>query len=176
MSENKTTLLAERRAARARVPERPRHEKPAYGQRRGSNWTGAPTAGELTTINDKTRKGFTEHEMLDNTELVHMNGRVYDPLIGRFASSDPNYDCGLQTQGWNRYAYVGNKALSFKDSTGFDLEQITVTASRWRPLSWVSMQTSWAYTEINLEAIFDQIDMSSLTGQLEMRISPKPVH
>ncbi len=51
----------------------------AYGQRRGSNWTGAPTPAELTTINDKTRKEFTRHEMLDNTDLVHMNGRVYDP-------------------------------------------------------------------------------------------------
>jgi RHS repeat-associated protein len=91
----------------------------AYGQRRGSNWTGAPTPAELTTINDKTRKGFTEHEMLDNTDLVHMNGRVYDPVIGRFASSDPGYDRGLRTQGWNRYAYVGNRTLSRLDSTGF---------------------------------------------------------
>lgn len=48
-----------------------------------------------------------------------MNGRVYDPLVGRVVSSDPNYDCGLQTQGWNRYSYVGNKTLSATDPTGF---------------------------------------------------------
>jgi RHS repeat-associated protein len=91
----------------------------AYGQRRGTNWSGSPTSGEMTTINDTTRKGFTEHEMLDSTELVHMNGRVFDPVIGRFVSADPIEDCGLGTQGWNRYGYVGNRTLTFKDPSGF---------------------------------------------------------
>jgi RHS repeat-associated protein len=91
----------------------------AYGQRRGTNWTGSPTSGELATINDTTRNGFTEHEMLDSTELVHMNGRVFDPVIGRFVSADPIEDCGLGTQGWNRYAYVGNRVATLKDPTGF---------------------------------------------------------
>ena len=48
----------------------------AYGQRRGSNWTGAPTPAELTTITDKTRKGFTEHEMLDNRKLPRIRDSV----------------------------------------------------------------------------------------------------
>jgi RHS repeat-associated protein len=65
--------------------------------------------------------------MLDNTDLVHMNGRVFDPVVGRFVSSDPNYDCGLKTQGWNRYSYVGNKTLSATDPTGFDIEEFTST-------------------------------------------------
>jgi RHS repeat-associated protein len=105
----------------------------AYGQRRGSNWTGAPTSGELTTINDKTRKGFTEHEMLDNTDLVHMTGRVYDPVIGRFASSDPLLSCADNGQKWNRYAYVKNSPLSRIDPSGLDdvsLEEFLVSASR----------------------------------------------
>ncbi|MGH8239533.1 MAG: hypothetical protein ACREXP_21320 [Steroidobacteraceae bacterium] len=55
----------------------------AFGARRGVNWTGAPTPAELTSMNDKTRKGFTMHEHLDSTGFIHMNGRVYDPLIGR---------------------------------------------------------------------------------------------
>ena len=38
----------------------------AYGDRRGSNWTGDPSSGELDTINGVTRRGFTEHEMLDS--------------------------------------------------------------------------------------------------------------
>ena len=33
-------------------------------------------------------EGFTGHEMMSSLELVHMNGRVYDPLIGRFLSPD----------------------------------------------------------------------------------------
>lgn len=44
----------------------------AYGQRRGTNWSGTPTPADLSMINATTRKGFTEHEMLDSTGLVHM--------------------------------------------------------------------------------------------------------
>ncbi len=92
----------------------------AYGDRRGSNWTGDPTSGELTTMNNLTRRGFTEHEMLDSSALVHMNGRAYNPIVGRFVGADPMMnDCGLGTQGWNRYGYVGNRALSATDPTGF---------------------------------------------------------
>ena len=101
----------------------------AYGQRRGSNWVGAPTPAELTTINDKTRKGFTEHEMLDNTDLVHMNGRVFDPIIGRFVSGDPVDGCGDNTQRWNRYAYVKNSPMSRIDPSGFD--DLPVFTSTW---------------------------------------------
>src|SRR5690606_19833204 len=31
-----------------------------------------------------TTRSFTGHEMMDETGLVHMNGRVYDPAISRF--------------------------------------------------------------------------------------------
>lgn len=33
-------------------------------------------------------RGFSSHEMLDDVRLVHMNGRVYDPVLGRFLSQD----------------------------------------------------------------------------------------
>ncbi len=57
--------------------------------------------------------------MLDSSALVHMNGRAYNPIAGRFVSADPFFDCGLGTQGWNRYNYVGNRAMSATDPTGF---------------------------------------------------------
>jgi RHS repeat-associated protein len=84
----------------------------------GQRSAGSPTSGERATINDTTRKGFTEHEMLDSTDLVQMNGRVFDPVIGRFVSADPYIDCSLETQGHNRYAYVGNPAVTLKDPSG----------------------------------------------------------
>jgi RHS repeat-associated protein len=51
--------------------------------------------------------------------LVHMGGRVYDPMIGRFLSADPNVQYPLSPQSYNRYAYVNNNPLSFTDPTGY---------------------------------------------------------
>ncbi|MGH3804907.1 MAG: hypothetical protein ACRDTD_33140, partial [Pseudonocardiaceae bacterium] len=51
----------------------------AWGRRRnGGAWNGNPAASAWTTITNTTRRGFTDHEMLDNLNLTHMNGRVYD--------------------------------------------------------------------------------------------------
>src|SRR5205814_8110039 len=47
-----------------------------------------PTRRSSDLFGNTTRKGFTGHEMLDSVALVHMNGRVYDPFLGRFLSAD----------------------------------------------------------------------------------------
>jgi len=91
----------------------------AFGQRRGTAWSGTPSSGDLSTINGLTRRGYTGHEMLDSTDLIHMNGRVYDPFIARFVSADPLVDGALNTQGWNRYSYVKNNPLTATDPSGF---------------------------------------------------------
>ncbi|MDH4165706.1 MAG: hypothetical protein OEV90_04750, partial [Gammaproteobacteria bacterium] len=78
--------------------------------------------------------------------VVHMNGRVFDPAIGRFLSADPYIDGPETTQGWNRYAYVHGRVMSATDPTGFSedndkvivsainpnevIENVTVTATR----------------------------------------------
>lgn len=95
----------------------------AYGQRRGTAWSGSPSAGDLTTINGLTRRGYTGHEMLDSTGLIHMNGRVYDPIIARFVSADPYLDTTFGTQAWNVFAYVGGNPLRFIDPSGFNGER-----------------------------------------------------
>ena len=48
-----------------------------------------------------------------------MNGRIYDPLLGRFLSADivVQFPSGLQS--YNRYSYVMNNPLSFVDPSGF---------------------------------------------------------
>jgi RHS repeat-associated protein len=81
-----------------------------------------PSASELATMAGITREGFTGHEHLDSTGLVHMNGRVYDPQLGRFISADPYVDGPESTQGWNRYSYVHNRPLSFDDPSGFGVD------------------------------------------------------
>ena len=88
----------------------------AWGKRRNAvGWTDA--TGALTSNN--TVRGYTGHEELDTVGLVHMNGRVYDPVLGRFTSADPNIQYPGNPQSYNRYCYVNNNPLSFTDPTGF---------------------------------------------------------
>jgi hypothetical protein len=48
-----------------------------------------------------------------------MNGRIYDPLIGRFMSADPYVQDSTNSQSLNRYSYVNNNPLSYTDPTGY---------------------------------------------------------
>jgi RHS repeat-associated protein len=92
----------------------------AFGARRAGNGTsGPPTAAEWQQIQAATSRGYTDHEHLDNLGLIHMNGRVYDPVLGRFLSPDPIVQSPHDTQGLNRYAYVRNNPLRFTDPTGY---------------------------------------------------------
>ena len=77
------------------------------------------TVGPSTSVRATTTRGFTGHEMIDPVGLVHMNGRVYDPEIGRFLSADPFVQETGNLQSWNRYSYVLNNPLSFTDPSGF---------------------------------------------------------
>jgi RHS repeat-associated protein len=91
-----------------------------FGQRRAAtSWSGAPTGTDLTKMNDTTRRGFTFHEHLDSSSLIHMNGRVYDPVIGRFISADPLVQAPFFSQSLNRYSYTFNNPLTFTDPSGF---------------------------------------------------------
>jgi RHS repeat-associated protein len=66
-----------------------------------------------------TDRGFTMHEHLDEMGVIHMNGRIYDPLIGRFMSADPILQAPGMLQSYNRYAYVMNNPLNLTDPSGF---------------------------------------------------------
>jgi RHS repeat-associated protein len=59
--------------------------------------------------------------MIDSIGLVNMNGRVYDPFIGRFMSADPVTEDTFAMQLLNHYSYVGNNPLSYTDMTGFGI-------------------------------------------------------
>jgi RHS repeat-associated protein len=87
----------------------------AWGKRRHPDGSPDP-AGAITS---ETNRGFTGHEQLDSVGLVHMNGRVYDPLLGRFGTPDPMTEAPFSTQGWNRYSYVGNSPVNFTDPSGY---------------------------------------------------------
>ncbi len=89
----------------------------AWGQRREQHWAGASLGTDY--IPEDSARGYTDHEHLDNVGLIHMNGRVYDPVLGRFLSPDPLVQAPHNTQSYNRYAYVFNNPLSFVDPSGY---------------------------------------------------------
>lgn len=68
--------------------------------------------------------GFGVHENLDDECLVHMEGRVYDPEMGRFLSADPTMQYPISTQGYDRYAYIGNNPVSGTDPNGYHFYDI----------------------------------------------------
>ena len=48
-----------------------------------------------------------------------MNGRIYDPLLGRFLSADVVVQNPTSLQSYNRYSYVLNNPLTQTDPSGF---------------------------------------------------------
>jgi RHS repeat-associated protein len=95
-------------------------ERDAYdpwGKRRFTNGQDDVSGGGVPP--SQTTRGFTGQEMLDSVGLVHLNGRVYDPYIGRMTSADPVVGDPLNGQTWNRYSYVYNNPLAYTDPTGY---------------------------------------------------------
>ncbi len=66
-----------------------------------------------------TTKGYTGHEMVDGLSIIHMNGRIYDPAIGRFLQADPFVPDPTDPQSYNRYSYVRNNPMNRVDPTGY---------------------------------------------------------
>ncbi len=64
------------------------------------------------------RRGYTGHEMLPEFGIINMNGRLYDPVLGRFFSPDPFVQMPGSPQGFNRYSYCLNNPLKYTDPSG----------------------------------------------------------
>ncbi|MDE6151691.1 MAG: RHS repeat-associated core domain-containing protein [Prevotella sp.] len=73
-------------------------------------------------------RGYTGHEMLPEFGLINMNGRVYDPTLGRFLSPDNYVQMPDNTQSFNRYSYCINNPLKYVDPSGelFGIDDIFI--------------------------------------------------
>src|SRR5690606_29909363 len=90
----------------------------AWGRRRDVNsWVLlAPTAS--TGLPVWLHRGYTAHEHLEPFGLINMNGRMYDPVLGRMLSPDNFIPDPLFSQDYNRYTYARNNPLIYTDPDG----------------------------------------------------------
>jgi RHS repeat-associated protein len=93
-----------------------RHSYDTWGKQRGVVYEVESSLKSLAYI--ETNRGYTGHEQIDEVDLVHMNGRVYDADLGRFMSADPLVSSPYMTNSFNRYSYVSNNPLKYTDPTG----------------------------------------------------------
>jgi RHS repeat-associated protein len=66
-------------------------------------------------------------------KLINMNGRLYDPVIGRMLSPDNNIQNSSFTQNYNRYSYCYNNPMKYTDPSGESVAGILAlyTATTW---------------------------------------------
>ncbi|CAA2142181.1 FG-GAP-like repeat-containing protein [Hyphomicrobium sp. ghe19] len=93
----------------------------AWGKRRKFDWTVYTASLPFAWQGQTLTRGYTFHEQLDPVGLIHMNGRVYDPELGRFMSPDIAIQDISNLQAFNAYSYVQNNPLSFTDPSGYFL-------------------------------------------------------
>jgi len=84
-----------------------------------NGWRAEIGANALSTKRFGTRRLRAAGQPYAPVRRIHMNGRVYDPKVGRFLSVDPVFQFPENTQSLNPYTYVLNSSLSLTDPTGF---------------------------------------------------------
>lgn len=126
-----------------------------FGKRRFANGTADPNG---TILPQNTDRGFTGHEMVDEIGLVHMNGRVYDPTIGRFMSADPYIQFAGDLQSYNRYSYLLNNPLWATDPSGYKINwgrvvrTVVAVVVAYYTGTWIGGEVTWAYAATSANA------------------------
>ena len=119
-----------------------------FGERRSTDGSSTSYSGVMKSRH-AVERGFTNHEHLDHVNLIHMNGRVYDPTLARFISPDPFVQFGSNTQSFNRYSYLLNNPLNATDPTGYFLERIFRSAHQLSGGAWVDRNYLGPFTRKN---------------------------
>lgn len=73
--------------------------------------TGSPSIPFMT-------RGYTGHEHLALFGIINMNGRLYDPVVGRMLAVDNFVQAGEFTQSFNRFSYAFNNPIKYNDPDG----------------------------------------------------------
>jgi RHS repeat-associated protein len=120
----------------------------AYGKRRNTEWTNDPGNARLDDLH-WIERGYTGHEHLDHVRLIHMNGRVQDPISGRMLSPDPVIGDPFSPQSLNPYSYAHNNPATLTDPSGYcassSNQEVFVCGDPWdHGIFDVSLETTFA--------------------------------
>jgi RHS repeat-associated protein len=107
----------------------------AWGRNRNPvNWTYSSVPAMLIT-----NRGYTTHEHLTDYGIVNMNGRLYDPIVGRMMNADPFIADYTSSQNYNRYSYVNNNPMKYTDPSGY----IVWPWKKWKNVPMFVSDDSW---------------------------------
>ena len=81
-------------------------------------------ASLISYVSPAVSNGYTGHKMINDVGIIHMNGRIYDPTLGRFLQADPHIQAPSNSQSYNRYSYVMNNPMSYTDPSGFFFKKL----------------------------------------------------
>lgn len=98
----------------------------AWGRIRDANtWEPQHFTDPMNWLIDR---GYTGHEHIwsslnlgtvtHNNNIINMNGRLYDALVGRMYSPDPYVPDNTNSQDFNKYSYAKNNPLKYTDPDG----------------------------------------------------------
>ena len=73
---------------------------------------------EIDSIDTQKIRGYTNHRNMEETDLIDMQARLYDPNIARFISTDSIIPDEDNIRAYNRYAYVYNNPVNYIDPDG----------------------------------------------------------
>jgi RHS repeat-associated protein len=79
---------------------------------------GERTVNSAAALDNKV--WFTSRRQDPETGLVYMGARYYDPVVGRFVSTDPAGFDEKNLHSFNRYAYANNNPYKYVDPDGRD--------------------------------------------------------
>jgi hypothetical protein len=87
-----------------------------------------------------------------------MNGRIYDPTLGRFLQADPHIQAPANSQNYNRYSYVLNNPMSYTDPSGYFFSKLNKMFGKFAPFvsiaAMIFIPGAWAFaTESILGAV-----------------------
>jgi RHS repeat-associated protein len=117
----------------------------AVGKRSYDVWGRLPSQPPQSYLRSANVEFTGQEDELD-LGLVNLNGRIYDPRLGRFTTPDPFLSTGRGAQALNRYSYVENNPTSLIDPSGF--QTWTGTAWSWPEYYNTYVFGSWTTTEV----------------------------